>query len=140
MDEFGAELNGVWQRGILLRADASANSVAGFEDFNIHSRACEIDRGCEAGDTRADDNDVRRHCADLDAGFCASGVTTSEADAGSKSEFFRHERDFPSTQVLCRGTPVPPCSPARKRRRFEVRSCPEETPSLKGGTFDSDPS
>jgi len=76
-----------------------ANSVAGFEDFNIHSRACEIDRGCEAGDTRADDNDVRSHCADLDAGFCASGVTTSEADAGSKSEFFRHERDFPSTQV-----------------------------------------
>lgn len=61
MHEFRAQFDGVFERGVLLGKDASADAVAGLEDCNSHSRACEIQRSGEAGDAGADNDDVRSH-------------------------------------------------------------------------------
>ena len=58
MDEFGAELDGGGCGGVAVRHDASADSLAGFEDDDIEALFAERAGGGETGCAGSDDGDV----------------------------------------------------------------------------------
>ncbi len=73
MHEFGTEFDGVIQGGVVQRENASTDAVAGFQYLDVHSCSREIQRGSQAGDAGADDDDVGSHCG-LDAGAVPAGL------------------------------------------------------------------
>jgi len=61
MHEFGAEFDGVIESWIVLGEDASAEAVAGFDDFDADSGAGEFEGGGKASYAGSEDEDFGRH-------------------------------------------------------------------------------